>query len=736
MRARSRSFVAGSLCAAAAVFSAPLAAQTGSVIDDRKLDGNTPGLPGRLDFLEHFGGSLASLGDLNGDGVLELLVGSPWDSFGGNRQGLVQILSVRSDGTVLGGVEIAEGLNGFVGPLDWSDSFGSSVACIGDLDGDGIPEVAVGAPVDDDGAFSDSGAVYVLFLNANGTVRAEQKISATEGGFTGSLVGFSNLGLSACALGDVDLDGVPDLAVGAPQTRSTVNTGKVYVLLLNTDGTVKTTVTLDEQHPDLADYVASRTFFGFALASPGDLDGNGFPDLFIGAPGFDGGANDTGVVVTAFLGAGGSVLGSAAFDLDGPGTTATTSGADFGSSLGFLGDLDADGTVELAVGSGLEATGSVAEWSEISIVSVDAAGLPTNTHEIAPQRNSIPSFVGSADDFGCAVASIGDLDGDGVTDIAVGARLDTSGGPSTGAVYLLRLSDGDPAAPIRPSATQGCPPLTVTFADASSGTGLSSWSWDFGDGATSSLASPTHVYAAEGTYTVSLEVVGADGLARSIEKDLIVVDDQPEMDFEASVTYGSIPLTVEFTDLSSPSVFAWSWIFGDGGTAFVQNPTHVYTEPGTYDVTLVGVCPTGSSQTVKVGYIQVDDGLQASVTSDNGIGVNEDVFTSTVDPELGTTWVGFVDGTLLGTPSLSILYGFLLPQDPGILIPPGELLVDVSSPLIATDAQPMGFDIAFHPLPVPSDLAFVGFTFSAQVVVTGGTPGPRLTNRLDFVLGF
>ncbi len=89
-------------------------------------------------------------------------------------------------GTVLSHQKISDTQGNFGGVLDNSDNFGWSVASLGDLDGDGVGDLAVGAIRDDDGGLG-RGAVWVLFLNTNGTVKSHQKISDTQGSFTGSL---------------------------------------------------------------------------------------------------------------------------------------------------------------------------------------------------------------------------------------------------------------------------------------------------------------------------------------------------------------------------------------------------------------------------------------------------------------------------------------------------------------------------------------------------------------------
>ena len=129
---------------------------------------------------------MSGIGDLNLDGVPDLAVGSSGFEADGNSKGAVWILFMNSNGTVLSNAQISSTNGGFSGTLDDLDYFGCSVCKIGDLDGDGIPELAAGAWADDDGGTS-RGAVWILFMNRNGTVKSQQKISDTEGSFTGSL---------------------------------------------------------------------------------------------------------------------------------------------------------------------------------------------------------------------------------------------------------------------------------------------------------------------------------------------------------------------------------------------------------------------------------------------------------------------------------------------------------------------------------------------------------------------
>ncbi|MBV1907855.1 MAG: PKD domain-containing protein [Kangiellaceae bacterium] len=157
--------------------------------------------------------------------------------------------------------------------------------------------------------------------------------------------------------------------------------------------------------------------------------------------------------------------------------------------------------------------------------------------------------------------------------------------------------------------------LQVTFTDSSSdsdGT-VASWSWDFGDGNTSSDQNPVHDYTAGGTYTVALTVTDDLGSTDVSTQSISVVapNAAPTADFSFTAT----ELTVDFTDSSSDSdgsVDSWSWDFGDGNTSSVQNPSHSYTSAGTYTASVTVTDNEGatdtSSQTVTVSDGSVSTG--------------------------------------------------------------------------------------------------------------------------------
>jgi PKD repeat protein/Zn-dependent protease len=154
------------------------------------------------------------------------------------------------------------------------------------------------------------------------------------------------------------------------------------------------------------------------------------------------------------------------------------------------------------------------------------------------------------------------------------------------------------------TATQsGSAPLRVSFYDRSEGTLPLRYLWDFGDGSSSTEQNPTHTYATNGKYTVSLTVTNSLGQDTKTLPDLIAVGDPPVPHFSVSSEGGNVPLTVVFTDMTTGGAGSWVWDFGDGTSATVQNPSHTYTKPGIYAVTLSVTNEFGREQVIKSSLI-------------------------------------------------------------------------------------------------------------------------------------
>ncbi|MCX7421441.1 MAG: FG-GAP-like repeat-containing protein [Planctomycetia bacterium] len=397
---------------------------TGLVASSVKLSSGQNGAPSLTDE-DSFGSSVTSIGDLDGDGVTDLVVGA-------ERDGAIYVLRMNANGTVKSSTKIASGTNGITS----GTFFGSSVASLGDVDGDGVPDLAVGASNDATGQLG-AGAVYVLRLNADGTVKSSTKIaSGLNGGPT--LANSDQFGTSVASLGDLDGDGVTDLAVGAINDSSAgTQRGVVYVLRLNADGTVKGSTKIasgTNGGPTLANF----DLFGSSVAAIGDLDGDGVTDLAVGAFGDSAGAN-RGAVYVLRMNADGTVKSSTKTASGTNGGPALSDDDNFGSSVAAVGDLDGDGVIDLAVGAFGDNTNGNSRGA-IYVLRLNADGTAKSSTKIASGTNGGPALTDN-DLFGSAVTAVGDLNGDGVTDLAVGAPFSNNPPFSQvpGSVHVLFL---------------------------------------------------------------------------------------------------------------------------------------------------------------------------------------------------------------------------------------------------------------------------------------------------------
>lgn len=401
------------------------------VLEQLEISEGLAGFGGDLDPIDAFGYAVETLGDLDGDGVPDLAVGTNLDDDGGNFTGAVWILFLNPDGTVKAEQKISALAGGFGGTLLPGDRFGSGVASLGDLDGDGVIDLAVGTSFADTFGFS-SGAIWILLLNADGTVKSELEISGNTPALVGLIPFNARFGRSLEALGDLNGDGVTELAVGAWKDAG----GATLVLFLDSAGSVQSATKIAAGQSGLDADVAVN--FGTGIAALGDLDGDGVRDMAVGANGAD---DWRGEVWVLFLNSDGTVKQHQRIAQDSGGFGGALDPDDlFGTSLGTLPDRDGDGAPELVVGAVWDDDGSAnagAAW----ILALEPDGRVDSWQKISETSGGFSGGLTSSEFFGGGLAAI-DTDADGQFSLAVGAGNDNDfiGAPETGSVWVLSLN--------------------------------------------------------------------------------------------------------------------------------------------------------------------------------------------------------------------------------------------------------------------------------------------------------
>ena len=370
---------------------------------------------------DRFGASVASLGDVDGDGIGDIAVGTtgrPLSNSSGSA-GFVYVQFLNANGTVRESVPIGEGLNG--GPVISKVFRAFSLASLGDLDGNGVTDLIVGT----------SGSVVVLFLNSDGTVGNSVEIGDELNGGP-DLEGLSFFGNSVASLGDIDGDGVADIAVGDRQQNTT------YILFLNADGTARKSAKIASDVGGLPAF-SDIFFFGSGVASPGDLDGDGVADLAVTST--ESGASLKHLFVL-LLNADGTVKASSETSNQTLGHLAGHSDI-LGDNISAVGDVNGDGIgdlawtcVELAFIPGEQI------FPEVGIgfyfLTMNSNGTIRSYTRVANGAKGHPTAA-QFDDFGSSVAALGDFNVDGLPDLAVGVSAEDTGGMERGAVWILNM---------------------------------------------------------------------------------------------------------------------------------------------------------------------------------------------------------------------------------------------------------------------------------------------------------
>ena len=418
------------------------------------------------------GKSVSSAGDINGDGIDDIIVGASGVDVGG-REGAGQsyVLFGSTDGFPENiNLSSLDGSNGFVlNGIDAGDASGISVGAAGDVNGDGIDDIIVGANAPNT---NNPGEAYVIFGSDSG-FPASIELSSLDGsnGFTilGSNSG-DQAGIAVSSAGDINGDGIDDVIIGASTADPNGDkSGKSYVIFGRADGfdaSIELS-SLDGSNGFALSGVSEGDYSGGSVSAAGDINGDGFDDIIIGArfanPGPGGEYGGPSYLGEAYVVFGSDSSFPAQINLadlngsDGFVIMHPTAYDGLGSSVSGAGDINGDGFDDIIIGAAGIATSKYGPLTSATYVVFGSAEGFSASLDLTSLDGSNGFVVPSSSDaFGSSVSAAGDVNGDGLDDIIIGASGSrfvntetsyvifgsTDGFPSSITLYTLDPADG------------------------------------------------------------------------------------------------------------------------------------------------------------------------------------------------------------------------------------------------------------------------------------------------------
>ncbi|MDP3275355.1 MAG: VCBS repeat-containing protein [Deltaproteobacteria bacterium] len=375
---------------------------------------------------QHLGGAVASAGDLNGDGFADLVVGAPLAGVSAPYgRGYVRVYYGSAEG-------LSESRRTLLEPVPsegiFEGGFGAALSSAGDVNGDGFGDLVVGQFKRDDVGHQSLGNVLVFYGSATGITATPALVLRTgevDDGFGSAVAG----------AGDLNGDGFADLVVGSPLTSigrlgdpSAVPwVGAVRVYYGSAAGLVETPARVIRGTERAAS-------LGASVAPAGDLNGDGLGDLVLGAPNLASAEPTRAGSIKVFYGSLSGIAESPSLVIQG-----ASVGNRAGYTLANAGDLHGDGYGDLVAGSALANNPST---SVVSVFLGSASGVRASPSQQV--QSAEPAVM-----FGRALAVGGDVNGDGLLDLVVGAQGTRVGGiESIGTAYLFAgTASGVSAAP-------------------------------------------------------------------------------------------------------------------------------------------------------------------------------------------------------------------------------------------------------------------------------------------------
>ena len=386
--------------------------------------------------------SVSSAGDVNGDGLDDLIIGARYDEPNGSKSGASFVVFGKTGTGAVQLSDVESGAGGFViNGVSAFDQSGFSVSSAGDVNGDGLDDLIIGAPYDDPNG-SASGTSFVVFGKTGTGVVQLSDIEAGTGGFViNGLSAFDQSGRSVSSAGDVNSDGFDDLIIGARyDDPNGVNSGASFVVFGKTGtGAVQLSDIEAGTGGFVINGVSAGDLSGWSVSSAGDVNGDGFDDLIIGAPydrpnGFFSGAS---FVVFGKTGTGAVQLSDIEAGIGGFVINGVSASDRSGWSVSSAGDVNGDGLDDLIIGAIWDDPNGVNSGASFVVFGKTGTGAVQLSNIEAGIGGFVINGVSAFDESGFSVSSAGDVNGDGFDDLIIGAPFDDPNGGGDGASFVV-----------------------------------------------------------------------------------------------------------------------------------------------------------------------------------------------------------------------------------------------------------------------------------------------------------
>ncbi|MEO1210417.1 MAG: hypothetical protein AAFX78_12815 [Cyanobacteria bacterium J06638_20] len=420
-------------------------------LDLADLNGRNGFVINGIDEGDASGRSVSGAGDINGDGFDDLIIGAPYaDSNGNNAAGESYVVFGSNQGfTPRLDLATLDGRNGFVlNGIDEDDFSGRSVSGAGDVNGDGFDDLIIGAFSADPHGLS-SGEGYVVFGTNQGFDRSLDlsTLNGHNGFVLNGIDEGDESGRSVSGAGDINGDGLDDLIIGAPYADSNGNnfTGESYVVFGRDQGFAASLdlADLDGRNGFVINGIDEEDRSGIAVSGAGDINGDGLDDLIIGASGATPNSRTAAGESYVVFGCDQSVAPRLNLaDLDGRNgfvISGINSLDRSGRSVSGVGDINGDGFDDLIIGANsADPRGRYSGESYVVFGRDWGFAASLNLADLNGSNGFVLNGINEGDFSGCSVSGAGDINGDGIDDLIIGAsHADPNGSNWAGESYVV-----------------------------------------------------------------------------------------------------------------------------------------------------------------------------------------------------------------------------------------------------------------------------------------------------------